>query len=115
MKALPGTCIALYWLTLVFLNGLRGDHLVLGLVLLFLYYSGSSGRRFLKFALPFFLTAFVYDSQRFYSHWIRGRIHVAEPYEFDKAFFGISTPNGILTPNEWWQLHTHPALDLVTG
>jgi membrane-associated phospholipid phosphatase len=42
-------------------------------------------------------------------------IHVHEPYAFDLRFFGIHTPQGILTPNEWLQLHTNPALDLVCG
>jgi membrane-associated phospholipid phosphatase len=114
-RIFPALCIALYWSALVLLHGLRGDHLTMGGIILGLSYIGSGGRNFLKFALPFLLTGIVYDSQRFYSDYIRGPIHVIEPYHFDKTFFGISTPQGILTPNEWWQLHTHPALDLITG
>ena len=34
---------------------------------------------------------------RFYADYIRGPIHVAEPYNFDKFFFGIQTANGVLT------------------
>jgi membrane-associated phospholipid phosphatase len=65
--------------------------------------------------LPLVLVAVVYDSQRIYSDLIRGPIHVQEPYLFDLQFFGIEHAGKILTPNEWWQLHTHPALDFVTG
>ena len=66
--------------------------------------------------MPFLLTGILYDSQRFYADYLRGPIHVTEPYNFDKRFFGIHVADGrVLTPNEWWQLHTHPALDLITG
>jgi membrane-associated phospholipid phosphatase len=67
------------------------------------------------FLLPVLLTGIVYDSQRFYSDYIRGEIRVAWPYEFDKQWFGIETPEGRLTPNEWFQKNTHWFLDLVTG
>ena len=114
-KILPILLMSSYWTALSFLNGFRGDHLYAGTCILLLSYIGKSGRNFLKFLLPFFLTGVVYDSQRFYADYIRGPIHVKEPYSFDKAFFGITSPQGVLTPNEWWQLHSHPALDLITG
>ena len=69
----------------------------------------------LRFLLPLLATGIVYDSQRFYSDYIRGPIHVSEPYHFDKTFFGIHTAQGVLTPNEWCQLHTLPVLDVITG
>jgi membrane-associated phospholipid phosphatase len=52
---------------------------------------------------------------RFYADYIRGPIHVKEPYEFDKRFFGIEYLGKRLTPNEWWQLHTNGLLDFFTG
>ncbi|MEO5969617.1 MAG: phosphatase PAP2 family protein, partial [Bdellovibrionia bacterium] len=114
-KMIPAAAIGLYWLTLLLLNGLRGDHFFWGGMILFLSYVGPMGRTLLRFALPFFLTLIIYDSQRFYSDAIRGRIHISEPYNFDLRFFGISTAQGVLTPNEWCQLHTHPVLDLIAG
>lgn len=111
----PFLIVLFYWLTLWFLNGFRGDHFTIGAVFLVLCYGGSPFRAALKFLLPVLLTGVVYDSQRFYSDYIRGEIRVKEPYLFDKNFFGISHSNSVLTPNEWLQLHIHPALDLVTG
>src|SRR4051812_45743337 len=112
-KFFPMAAIASYWLTLVALKGLRADHFVVGVLILVLSYFGRAGRSLLKFLLPFLLTGIVYDSQRFYSDLIRGPIHVTEPYSFDRFFFGISTSQGILTPNEWWQIHAHPVLDVI--
>jgi inositol phosphorylceramide synthase catalytic subunit len=115
-KLAPVLLIAAYWLSLIVLNGFRGDHLSTGVLILLLCYSGRFVRGVIfPFLLPFSLVGIIYDSQRFYSDYLRGRVRVDEPYLFDKAFFGISTAGGVLTPNEWLQLHLHPALDLITG
>jgi membrane-associated phospholipid phosphatase len=114
-KIFPIVAVSIYWVTLLALQGLRADHLSIGVLILALSYLGPRPRMILHFLLPYALTIIVYDSQRFYSNYLRGPIHVTEPYYFDQRFFGISTPAGILTPNEWWQLHTYPLLDFVTG
>ncbi len=114
-KILPAVLITIYWGSLAALGGFRSDHLNLGVAILALSYGGPKARVLLRFLMPLILTGIVYDSQRFYSDFIRGPIRVEEPYLFDKYFFGIPTANGVLTPNEWWQLHTHPVLDIITG
>jgi len=97
------------------LGGLKGDQLLIGGVIIALSYSGALARKIRNFLLPVLLTAIVYDSKRFIANQIRARIRVEEPYLFDQKFFGITTERGILTPNEWWQLHTHPLLDVICG
>ncbi len=111
----PAVFVTAYWLSLGLLHGLRSDHVLIGCLILALSLGGRTAGIILRFLFPVFLTGIVYDSMRYYSDYIRGTIHVAFPYEFDKRFFGIDTPEGRLTPNEWWQKHTFPALDLVTG
>ena len=84
-------------------------------------FSHSSGlimltlRKFLRFATPFLLTALLYKSQHFWGDWVRGEVRILEPYAFDWVYFGIDTPAGRVTPNEWWRTRTHWALDFVTG
>jgi inositol phosphorylceramide synthase catalytic subunit len=114
-KAGPALLIAGYWAALAGLRGFRGDHLTLGATLLALSYGGRLLQPVLVFSLPYFLTVIIYDSQRFYSDFLRGPVHVIEPYLFDLTFFGIRSDGRVLTPNEWFQLHLHPALDLATG
>ena len=112
----PALFVAVYLSALYALHGLTQDHINICKALLILSYGGRLLRPLLRFFLPLIATAITYDSQRFYSDYIRGPIHVTEPYAFDKFFFGIHTAQGaILTPNEWCQLHTHPALDVITG
>jgi membrane-associated phospholipid phosphatase len=57
----------------------------------------------------------MFDSQGYYAEWLRGEVRVAEPYQFDMAFFGIETSEGRLLPSQWLQNHTGPALDVITG
>jgi hypothetical protein len=112
----PLAWIAGYWGVLAFLGGLNGDTWAIGGGILLLSYAGEKPRAFLKAILPMLITVMIYDSMRYYSDLIRDPyIRVREPYDFDKRFFGISTSQGILTPNEWWQIHTHWTLDLLTG
>ncbi len=107
--------IGLYWALIAWLGELRSDHFLIGGVILLLNYSGRYARRILSFIFPVLLTGIVYDSQRYFSDYLRGRVRVREPYLFDKFLFGIPTSGGVLTPNEWFQLHTHPILDALTG
>ncbi len=114
-KIIPLAAILIYWLLLYLVGGLASDHISIGVLILVLSYGGPRTRIVLSFLMPLLLTAIIYDSQRYYGDYLRGRIRVSEPYDFDKKFFGITTQDGVLTPNEWWQLHTHWTLDLVTG
>lgn len=111
----PAGFVLVYWVSLFALGGLRSDHFLIGILIFLLSIGGPRAAIALRFLFPVFLTGIVYDSMRYYSDYIRGEIHVAFPYEFDKRFFGINTPEGRLTPNEWCQKHTFPALDLIAG
>ena len=115
LKTFPLFLYILYLSIYAFSGFLRIDHFFVSGFAILLWYSGPRLKEIFNFLLPLLLVAIIYDSMRFYSDLIRGPIHVKEPYEFDQYFFGINTPSGRLTPNEWWQLHTHPILDLITG
>lgn len=104
-----------YWFILHLLGGLRSEHIVFGVTASLLSVAGPAAAVLLRFLLPIMLIGIIYDSMRYYSDYIRGEIHVKFPYDFDKRFFGIETADGRLTPNEWWQKHTFPLLDLITG
>ena len=114
-RVFPTVLYVGYWSALIAVGGAHTDLFIATTTALVLYYGGPLTKPVFQFLLPFALMAILYDSQRYYADAIRGPIHVREPYEFDKTFFGISTSQGVLTPNEWWQLHTHPILDLFTG
>jgi len=114
-KAYPLVLVVAYCAILGSVGGLRFDLFMSAFIPMVLYYVGPVAHPYLGFLMPLFLTSIIYDSQRYYADYIRGPIHVKEPYEFDKRFFGINTDQGRLTPNEWWQLHTVPFLDFICG
>ncbi len=93
------------------LGGLRGDHVLVGLLGLLDLYNEKS-RSFLKAFFPFALTGVAFDSMRyFYWQGIEGRVHVAEPYLFERAWFGV----GGRTLNEIFLEHQWDVLDLACG
>lgn len=114
-RVLPVALMFFYLLVLGALGGLKSDHWMITGVVLVGSYGGPVPRRILGFILPLLLTAMTYDGMRFYGRFASSTIHVQEPYDFDLRFFGIPTESGVLTPNQWFELHTHPALDLLTG
>lgn len=115
-RALPLVLVSLWWLGLKIVGGLQPDHYLIGIAVLALAYFGGTTESFLKLILPAILTVIIYDSMRYYSDFLRSSyIRVEEPYLFDRTFFGISTQEGVLTPNEWFQRNTYWLLDLVTG
>jgi membrane-associated phospholipid phosphatase len=107
--------VLFYWALLRHYQAIRAEHLIVGMLTLILFWGGEKLKRWRVLLLPLLLTGMVYDSQRLYSDLLRGRIHVSEPYQFDHFFFGIRSGSEILTPNEWWQAHTHPILDFLCG
>jgi membrane-associated phospholipid phosphatase len=73
-------------------------------------------RRLYTGLLPFLLFGIVYDLMHLTQPLVRYlHVHVEEPYFFDKRFFGIPTPEGVLTPNEFFQKHNWPIADFFTG
>jgi membrane-associated phospholipid phosphatase len=100
-----------YIAAVALLGGLRGDHVLIGLLGLLDLYNERS-RRFLRVFFPFILTGVVFDSMRYY-YWqgIAGRVHVAEPYGFERAWFGV----GGRTLNEIFLEHHWAVADLAAG
>jgi membrane-associated phospholipid phosphatase len=107
----PAAAGLAYVVAIDLLGGLRGDHVVIGLLGLLDLYNERT-RALLGAFFPFVLTGVVFDSMRYY-YWqgIDGRVHVAEPYLLERAWFGI----GGLTPNEFFLLHHGVVLDLACG
>lgn len=108
--------LAAYLAVMGLTSGNRPEQfLVVGLALALAAWSDAT-RRVLAGLLPFLLFGLVYDLTHLTEPLVRYlHVHVAEPYAFDRRFFGISTPEGLLTPNEWFARHHWPVVDFFTG
>ncbi len=99
-----------YWFV-----GLRPEHVFLYFFALALFYAHRTTRRFL-FAFAVFIAYWIiYDSMRVMPNYEVNPIHVAEPYQIEKAWFGIDEPDARLTLNEYFRIHHSPFLDILSG
>ena len=114
-KLTPLLLLILYCLGHLAMGGLRAEHIAASVFLVALYYGGARTRPLFLFALPVILFLAIYDAQGYFAHLIRAEVRVQEPYFFDEKYFGINTDGGRLLPTQWLQMHTHPALDFITG
>ncbi len=103
----------LLWTGLVV--GLRADHVFFALFCLTAWFAHPVSRKVLLYLVFFILYWLLYDSSRIYPNYLVNPVHIAEPYQLEKAWFGISTSEGILTPNEFFQTRPHPFLDVLSA
>ena len=94
----------------------RSEQLAMCAAMVGLVVWSDGTRRFFLGMLPFLLFGIVYDLTHITQPLFRYlHIHIAEPYWFDKTFFGIREGGVVLTPNEFFARHHWPVVDLFTG
>jgi len=102
------------WLVFV-LGGIRPDHKLLLVGGSAMYFASKVSRQLVLSMLIIIVYWFIFDSIRLYPAYNIFPLHIKEPYLLEKAWFGIETAQGIITPNEYWAQHRFVALDLYTG
>ena len=107
--------IALYVLWTFIIGAIRPDQIILILLYLICYYAHEKSRKLIIGFSIFIFYWIVYDSMRVLPNYEVSTVHIKEPYEFEKAMFGISVNNILLTPNEYFAIHTNRLLDLLSG
>lgn len=105
--------IYLLWVNLAV--GFRNDHLFFVVLCMGMYF-GHGVTRKVFLALFFFIVYWVvYDSLRIYPNYEFNPVNVREPYEIEKGLFGFQYQGETVTPNEFFVMHTHPVLDVLSG
>jgi membrane-associated phospholipid phosphatase len=89
---------------------LRAEHYLLTAVFTVLAWLGPATRRFSWAMLPFAVGGLAYENFELLAP-LRGPVHVADLYRAELSLFSVQGQ----IPAQWWQTHTHPVLDLVTG
>ena len=107
---------AAYLIGMARLGAAGTAQIVLVAVALLVSLTGPGARRWWMTALPFAILAAVYDALGLAKSFVVAHgVHVAGPYWFDKALFGIEWHGAKLSLNELWARHHWPAVDFVTG
>ncbi|MGE6220301.1 phosphatase PAP2 family protein [Nubsella zeaxanthinifaciens] len=106
---------ALYLVLSYFLVGFKTDQLVLIGIFNTLYYLSSTTRKFIIGFSIFIVYWIIFDYMKAFPNYNYNAVHIADLYQFEKNLFGINHQGKLLTPNEYWLLHTHSFLDVMTG
>ncbi len=106
----------IYFAWFYFLVGFRPEHAGLYVAAVGLYAVNNSTRRFILAFGAFLIYWVIYDSLRIAPNYTVNPIHVAEPYYLEKAWFGLTGPDGQrITLNEYFAQHTTAFLDVLSG
>lgn len=71
--------------------------------------------RFIVAMMPFALFGIIYFSMKYYPNYLFNDIDTEGVYNLEKTLFGISTESGVLTPNEYYNLHNCAVGDILSG
>ena len=104
------------WLTVTALFiGFRPEHIFLAILIGTLFFIAPSTRRLVVALIPFALFGISYDWMNLLPNYEVNPVDVRGLYETEKSLFGFSSGESLLTPNEFFALHTHPLLDFLAG
>ena len=104
-----------YLLWTNFVLGFRQDHINFFIFIVGILVLHQETRKIAYFFLCFILFWIIYDSMRIYPNYLVNDVSITPPYLIEKSLFGISTTEGILTPNEYFKDNSHTFFDVLTG
>ena len=108
-------CVTFWMIVTAFFVGLRLEHLLMGGLLLGMFFASEASRKLLVGLLPFVLFAVSYDWMRVYPNYMVNPIDIADIYHAEKALFGIGTGVDRLIPCEYYAIHNSSIMDFFAG
>lgn len=97
------------------IGGLRNEHYFLIILWLVSFYAHDKSRRFIKAFSLFIMYWIIYDSMRIIPNYEVSLVNIQEPYDIEKALFGILENNVLITPNEYFAIYHTRFLDVLSG
>lgn len=99
-----------YWLI-----GYKQDQLILALLFNLCYYLSALTRKFIIGFAIFIIFWIIFDFMKAFPNYNYQEVNIESLYQAEKKWFGISDAGRIVTPNEYWAIHYHRFLDILTG
>ena len=112
---LCAACLVLWLAVTVLFVGFRPEHIWLALLIFGLFFASGPTRRTVVELMPFIIFGISYDWMNIVPNYEVNPVDVAGLYGTEKALFGITTTEGILTPNEFFGIHHCPFMDFMAG
>ena len=103
-------CLGIWLAVTAMFIGIRPEHPLLIALIAGLFCAHPQTKKLVVALLPFILFAVSYDWMNIVPNYKVNPIDVQDLYEAEKSLFGITTSEGILTPNEYFARHNIPDL-----
>jgi hypothetical protein len=104
-----------YLVTSYFLVGFKTDQLVLIGIFFSLYFLTNTTRKFVLGFSIFIVYWIIFDYMKAFPNYRYNEVHISSLYNLEKHYFGIREASQLLTPNEYWLIHSQTFLDVLTG
>ncbi|TXK37329.1 inositol phosphorylceramide synthase [Pontibacter qinzhouensis] len=104
-----------YLLLSYVLVGFKTDQLVLVGLASVLFFLSPITRKLLIGFSSFIVFWVLFDYMKAFPNYWFNAVHIESLYNAEKAIFGIGSGTLRLTPNEYWLLHSHTFLDVMSG
>ena len=111
-------CIILlcFWIFItIFFVGLRPEHFGIAILVFTLFFLTAPTRKLLVALIPFLLFGISYDWMNLLPNYMVNPVDVVDVYNAEKSLFGINYNGEVLTPNEFFAMHTFILADFLSG
>lgn len=107
--------VAVYLLLSYTLVGFKSDQLFLSGLFSLSFLVSERSRDFIKAFSIFIVYWIIFDYMKAFPNYQYNSVSIKDLYTFEKNLFGIDSGNQLLTPNEYFDAHHIPFLDILTG
>lgn len=108
-------CLELWLAITATFVGFRPEHPLLAILVTALFCLHPQTKKLVIALMPFVVFAVSYDWMNICPNYKVNPIDVQGLYEAEKSLFGISTASGVLTPNEYFNIHNCSFMDFWAG
>ena len=108
-------CLGLWLAITATFVGFRPEHPLLAILGTALFCLHPQTKKLVIALMPFVVFAVSYDWMNICPNYKVNPIDVQGLYEAEKSLFGISTASGVLTPNEYFNIHNCSFMDFWAG
>lgn len=95
--------------------GLRVEHLWIAVALTALFMTTGVTRRLIVAMIPFAIFGMSYDWMNILPNYEVNPVDIEGIYNAEKSIFGITTSDGVVTPNEFFAAHHCGLVDFLCG
>ena len=108
-------CLGLWLAITATFVGFRPEHPLLAILVTALFCLHPQTKKLVIALMPFVVFAVSYDWMNICPNYKVNPIDVQGLYEAEKSLFGINTASGVLTPNEYFNIHNCSFMDFWAG